>query len=162
MVTHEVAQNAAVGRRLAQRGKCLVGIGGGKSPPDRLVLLDIVLPAKLGDGIAGDQLVLDQIVEEAVNDADLVQQRLQLPAHFDFPQPRLEHLSVNYRMTTSNELETAEYGAISAAAASPEPGRLQKVLDDRQIGIVPGAHDSTSDPGTSSATARRSSVASLR
>ena len=95
MVTHEVAQNAAVGRRLAQRGKCLVGIGGGKSPPDRLVLLDIVLPAKLGDGIAGDQLVLDQIVEEAVNDADLVQQRRQFPPRCHVPQPVLEHLAIH-------------------------------------------------------------------
>ena len=74
MIAHEVAQNAAVRCRSLQRGECLVGIGRSKCPPDRLVLFDVVPTAKHGNRIIGYQPDFDEVVEEAVDDADLVQQ----------------------------------------------------------------------------------------
>ncbi|KAJ8134163.1 hypothetical protein OY671_012623, partial [Metschnikowia pulcherrima] len=102
------------------------------------------------------------VVEEAIDNADSVEQRRHSPTFFHFLQPDFEHSPVDRRMTSGYILEAAKEPAISRPASSPESRFFQEGVDDRAIGIVPGAHGSTSDPGTSSATARRSSVASLR
>jgi hypothetical protein len=85
------------GRRNAAKG--FVGIGGSQRPPDRLALFDVVLTAKHGNGIIGDQPDFDEVVEEAIDNADLIEQRRQSPTFFHFLQPGFEHLPVNRRMT---------------------------------------------------------------
>src|SRR3990167_784204 len=162
MIAHEVAKNAAVGRRPSQCGEGLVGIGRSQRPPDRLVLFDVVLSAQQGDGVVGDQPDFNEVVEEAVDDADLVQQSRESPTLFHVLQPSLQHWSIYCCMPQSGFLKAAEETAIGGSACRPELRYFQEGVDDGVFGIVPGAHDSTSDPGTSSATARRSSVASLR
>src|SRR3546814_6008682 len=74
MIAHEVAQHAAEGCRLSQRGEFLIGIGRRQRAPDRLAVFDVVPTAKRDNGIVGDQSDFGEVVKEAIDDADLVQQ----------------------------------------------------------------------------------------
>ncbi|PAV92434.1 hypothetical protein WR25_26314 [Diploscapter pachys] len=147
MLAHEVPQHAAVGRRPSQCGQGFVGIGGSESPPDRLVLFGVVLTTKHGNGILGDQPDFDEVFEEAIDNADLVEQRRHSPTFFHFLQPDVEHLPVNRRMTSGYILEAAKEPAISRSASRPELRFFQESVNNGAIGIVPGAHDSISEPG---------------
>ena len=106
---------------------------------------------------------LDQMIKEAVDDAGTVQQRRWVPACSPFPQPDLQRLPVDGRIALGNVLEAMKnLAVIDAAIGAAQPQCPQIAGDDGVIGIGPCGHDSTSDPGTSSAMALRSSVASLR
>ena len=75
----------------------------------------------------------------------------------------LQRLPVDGEVSLGNILEAMENLAIvDAAVGAAQPELSQVTGNDCAIGISPRGHDSTSDPGTSSAIALRSSVASLR
>jgi hypothetical protein len=62
-----------------------------------------------------------------------------------------------------NVLKAAEDLTIMGAAIGAAQPQFSEIAgDDGVIGIRPCVHDSTADPGTSSAIVLRSSVASLR
>src|SRR3546814_1379207 len=69
MIAHEVAQHAAEGCRLSQRGEFLIGIGRRQRAPDRLAVFDVVPTAKRDNGIVGDQSDFGEVVKEAIDDA---------------------------------------------------------------------------------------------
>jgi hypothetical protein len=126
-------------------------------------MLDAILAAQHGNGIAGDHLLLNQVVKEAVDNAGAVQQRRRVPACSPFSQPDLQHLPIDGRVTLCNVLKAVKDPTIiGAASGAAQPQFSQKAGDDGAIGIRPCAHESTSDPGTSSGIVLRSSVASLR
>src|SRR3546814_6262298 len=68
MIAHEVAQHAAEGCRLSQRGEFLIGIGRRQRAPDRLAVFDVVPTAKRDNGIVGDQSDFGEVVKEAIDD----------------------------------------------------------------------------------------------
>src|SRR3546814_17622732 len=62
-------------------------------------------------------------------------------------------------MPAGNIFEGAKEPAIGRYACRPELRFYQEGVDDGAIGLVPGAHDSTSIADTSGATARKTSGA---
>ena len=103
------------------------------------------------------------MVEEAIDDAGTVQNGRWMPMRSAFPEPFLQRLPVDGEVSLGNILEAMENLAIADAAVGAAQPQLSQVTgNDCAIGISPRGHDSTSDPGTSSAIALRSSVASLR
>src|SRR3546814_7061372 len=94
------------------------------------------------DVCSSDLSDFGEVVKEAIDDADLVQQCRHSPASCHFLQPGLEHLPVHRRMPAGNIFEGAKEPAIGRYASRPELRFYQEGVDDGAIGIVPGAHDS--------------------
>ncbi len=75
MVAHQVSKDAAKGGRLAKCFERLIWIRCAQSPQDGLAAFHAICRAQISNRIAGDQFLLHEEVEEAVDDAGSVQQR---------------------------------------------------------------------------------------
>ncbi len=87
MIAHELAQHTAERLGPAERRKGVVRRWRCQRPPDRLALLNTILAAQHGNGIAAYRFHFDQVIEEAIDDAGTVQQRRWLPLRAPFSQP---------------------------------------------------------------------------
>lgn len=164
MLSQNLSENAAERPGPTQLGKGLFRIARRQSAPDRHALLDIACFAQGGDGIAVDRLGFQTVIEEPVNDAGAVQQDRRCPAFGRYPQPRDQHVLTEFVVTLGDVLEAMQYLAVAGSAfLATQIKACEIVVNGRAIGIGPASgHASTSVPGTSSAMALRSSVASLR
>jgi hypothetical protein len=75
MVTHQISKDAAKGRELTKRRERLLGVGSEQSSQDRFAAVHAVFSAQTGNRITGNQSLLHQEVEEAIDDTGAVQQR---------------------------------------------------------------------------------------
>ena len=163
MLGHDFAEDAAERLGLIQRGNGTVGRAGRQGSPDRHALLDVARVSQGSNGIVVDHPGLRQVIEEAVDDTGAVQQGRRRPPGSRFFQPRKQDLAIQCCVALGNVLEAMQDLAITGAAVRAAQAQVRKIAGDhRSIGGRPPGHDSTSDPGTSSAMALRSSVASLR
>ena len=150
-----------LGRRSAARAWS--GIDDANACQIGLLCLTLYSLRSMAMGLLAIIFYLDQMIKEAVDDAGTMQQRGWVPACCPFPQPDLQRLPVDGRIAPGNVLEAMKnLAVIDVAIGSTQPQFPQVTGDHGVIGIRPCVHDSTSDPGTSSAMALRSSVASLR
>src|SRR5580704_14779650 len=97
MVSHQISKDAAKGWKLTKRRERLIGVGSEQSPQDRFAAFHAIFGAKIGNRIAGDQSLLHQEVEEAIDDPGTVQQRRPRPVHGTLAQPRFERIPAHLR-----------------------------------------------------------------
>ena len=110
-----------------------------------------------------DRPGLHKVIEEPVDNAGAVEQRRCRPTVGPRPQPGYQHILAEFGVARGDVLEAVEHLFVIGAAVLAAQAKVREIARDQQsFGIGPCHHDSTSDPGTSSAMARRSSVASLR
>ena len=163
MLGHDSAQHAAKRPRLAQLGKGTVRSVRPQGPPDWLAPFDIARLAQGHDGASVDSPGLHQVIEEPIDNTGAVQPRRRRPMVGRCPQPSHQHVRAEFGVALGDVLEAMKRLLVIDAAVRAAQAKARHISCDQQpFGIGPCRHDSTPDPGTSSAMARRSSVASLR
>src|SRR5262249_23008279 len=130
--------------------------------PDRPTSLDIACLAQGCDGIALDRSDVQKVIEEPIDDAGSVQQCRRHPMVGQCLQPCNQNILAELGIAFSDVLEAVQHLLVIGAACTAQAKACQIARDQLPFGIRPCRHDSTSDSGTSSAMALRSSVASLR